>query len=112
MLQQHLTSNDLCHAAYAPDPAALFTPPIGCPCNPKLLCANDKRGIFNDACSFPGNMTDIFDDILYSVDGGSGTLLSVGLMQSLDLKRVEACVTNTSGSASDHIFTYCLWQLG
>ena len=57
-------------------------------------------------------MSDIFHNILYSTDGGSGTLLSVGLMQSLDLQKVEACVTNTSGSASDHIFTYCLWQLG
>ena len=57
-------------------------------------------------------MSDISNNILYSVDGGSGMLVSVGLMQSLDLKQVEACVTNTSGSASDHIFTYCLWQLG
>ena len=103
---------DIVIAARVVDPEALFTPPIGCPCTPKLLCETDKRGIMNKDCQFPGNMNTPWADVLYSTDGGSGVLLSVGLMQALDLEEVESCVANTSGSASDHIFTFCMWQLG
>ena len=94
------------------DRQALFTPPVGCPCTPQLLCQADKRGIMGEACRFPGNMDKPFEGIIYSTDGGSGALLSVGLLQSLDFARVEDCILNTNGSASDHIFTFCMWQLG
>ena len=99
-------------AANVMDSQALFTPPVGCPCTPQLLCKTDRRGIMDEACSFPGNMDTPFDDIIYSMDGGSGALLSVGLLQALDFAEVEDCVINTNGSASDHIFTFCMWQLG
>ena len=87
-------------------------PPIGCPCTPLLLCEADKRGTFDKDCNFPGNETEPFVDLMYGANGGYKALLSAELMQALELDKVEACVTNTSDSASDHIFTYCMWRLG
>ena len=49
---------------------------------------------------------------LYSVDGGAGVLLSIGLMQALDLDAMQDCITTSHGSAGDHVFTFCLWQQG
>ncbi|KAK9838036.1 hypothetical protein WJX74_010127 [Apatococcus lobatus] len=104
-----------CHfnaSAYKTDPAALFTPPVGCPCTPDVICSADKRGILNEACDYPGVMDNPRAGPLYSVDGGAGVLLSVGLMRALDLEAMQHCITTSHGSASDHIFTYCLWQQG
>ena len=100
------------HAAYHEDTAALFTPPIGCPCTPEVICAADKRSIFKDGCSFPGFMDNPQAGPLYSSDGGAGMILSVGLMRALDLAAMQECIATSHGSASDHIFTFCLWQQG
>ena len=99
-------------AAYEAKPGALFTPPIGCPCTPQLLCANDHRGILDQYCAFPAVMNDPMAGPIYSVDGGAGAIMSVGLFKALDFDAVENCITTSHGSAGDHIFSYCMWNMG
>ncbi|KAK9855489.1 hypothetical protein WJX84_001224 [Apatococcus fuscideae] len=104
-----------CHfnqTAYEAKPGALFTPPIGCPCTPQLLCANDHRGILDQYCAFPAVMNDPMAGPIYSVDGGAGAIMSVGLFKALDFDAVENCITTSHGSAGDHIFSYCMWNMG
>ena len=67
--------------------SAPFRAPKGCPCTPQLLCEHDERGIFNKYCDIPRAPT-----MTYSMHGGAGGLMSVGLLRSVDLNWMEVCI--------------------
>lgn len=64
-----------------------FVAPRGCPCTPQLLCSSDKRGIFDDKCTMPK-----VPYTTYSMHGGAGALISVGLLRQIPLTWVEGCL--------------------
>ncbi len=75
----------------------MFTPPIGCPCQPQLLCAADQRHIIDPACEFPAH-----NDPVYSIDGGAGAIISHGLLEKLN----EQQVPSLSLIFDDHLLSF------
>lgn len=70
-----------------PDPARMpFAAPKGCPCTPQLLCENDQRNTFNQYCDMPRAPV-----TTYSMHGGAGGILSVGLLKSVTFDFMEKC---------------------
>ena len=61
--------------------------PKGCPCTPQLLCEADERGIFTSTCQVSPGIT-------YSMHGGAGAILSVGLLQIISLDFMESCISS------------------
>ncbi|KAK9838610.1 hypothetical protein WJX84_008420 [Apatococcus fuscideae] len=82
--------------------------PRGCPCKPQLLCEKDpNHSTFNVECDFPtqpGNA--------YSVQKGSGMILSQGLMEELKSNSFERCVQSDHAAGSHEILSSCLWEAG
>ena len=66
---------------------APFRAPKGCPCTPKLLCETDERKIFNDFCDIPRAPV-----ATYSMHGGAGGIMSVGLLRAVSLQFMEMCI--------------------
>ena len=68
----------------------------GCPCTPKLLCAHNNHSDhmsedwFNKYCDMPR-----LPYHMYSMHGGAGALMSIGLMRKVGWDFVEPCVLKT-----------------
>lgn len=71
--------------------------PKGCPCTPQLLCSSDERGIFNEFCDIPRAPVSTF-----SMHGGAGGIMSVGLMRSVSFDFMEMCVKSLYSTGTDH----------
>ena len=70
-----------------PTPPALRRAPKGCPCTPQLLCQTDERGIFNEFCDIPRAPV-----ATYSMHGGAGGIMSVGLLRAVSLNFMDMCI--------------------
>ncbi|KAK9817252.1 hypothetical protein WJX72_011896 [[Myrmecia] bisecta] len=84
-----------------------FNAPIGCPCTAELLCNTDDRNIFEDDCSIPRHPIRT-----YSMHGGAGGLVSVGLLRILGYQRMIDCVESLHSTGGDAFITICLWFHG
>ena len=68
----------------------------GCPCTPELLCAHNNHSDhmsedwFNKYCDMPR-----LPYHMYSMHGGAGALMSIGLMRKVKWDFVEPCVLRT-----------------
>lgn len=47
----------------------------------------------------------------YSMHGGAGGVLSIGLLRAIDPDRFEECVLNSYSTGGDALITICLWQV-
>ena len=70
--------------------------PRGCPCTPQLLCSTDQRGIFNEFCDIPRAPV-----ATYSMHGGAGGIMSVGLLRAVSLNYMDMCIKSLY-STGDH----------
>ena len=64
-----------------------FNAPKGCPCTAQLICETDERGIFNQYCDVPKAPMST-----YSMHGGAGGIISVGMLRAVSLDYMEKCV--------------------
>lgn len=64
-----------------------FNAPKGCPCTAQLICEADERGIFNQYCDVPKAPMST-----YSMHGGAGGIISVGMLRAVSLDYMEKCV--------------------
>ena len=102
-----------CHyddSSFVPSPEATipsFKAIKGCPCTPKLLCAHNNHSDhmsedwFNKYCDMPR-----LPYHMYSMHGGAGALMSVGLMRKVGWDIMEPCVLKTlsTGACPIHLF--------
>lgn len=79
--------SNVCHLAIKPKIRPLHRAPKGCPCTPQLLCSTDERGVFNEFCDIPRAPVSTF-----SMHGGAGGIMSVGLMRAVSFDFMEMCV--------------------
>eukprot|EP00887_Chlorella_sp_A99_P003186 scaffold9.g3186.t1 len=89
-----------------------FPAPKGCPCTPELLCAADRtrppaERAFNRHCDYPRHPW-----LTYSMHGGAGGIMSVGLMRRVSFEFMEACTKSLYSTGGDSFITICLWQAG
>lgn len=47
----------------------------------------------------------------YSMHGGAGALLSIGLLRAIDFEAFEDCVLTTYSTGGDAFISICLWQV-
>ncbi|KAK9811263.1 hypothetical protein WJX72_000828 [[Myrmecia] bisecta] len=87
--------------------AGPFPAPKGCPCTAELLCRQDTRGFFNSQCDMPRAPARIF-----SLHGGAGAVISIGLLKAVGLPFMEKCVKSLYSTGGDAFITICLWQAG
>ncbi len=80
--------------------AAPFPAPLGCPCTPQLLCQSDTRGIFDAQCNMPR-----VPRTTYSMHGGAGAVISVGLLRQISLNWMEGCVQSLTSTGMG----WCGW---
>ena len=73
--------------------------PKGCPCTPQLLCQTDERGIFNEFCDIPRAPV-----ATYSMHGGAGGIMSVGLLRAVSLNFMDMCIKSlySTGTLAPH----------
>jgi hypothetical protein len=74
------------------------TPLRRCPCTPQLLCASNATGDFNQFCDMPRHPANT-----YSMHGGAGGIMSIGLMRRLSLDFMERCtksIYSTGGGST------------
>ena len=64
-----------------------FNAPKGCPCTAQLICETDERGIFNQYCDVPKAPMST-----YSMHGGAGGIISIGMLRAVSLDYMEKCV--------------------
>lgn len=86
--------------------ARAFPAPVGCPCTPRLLCEAAPH-VFNEHCDMPRHPA-----VTFSMHGGAGAVLSIGLMRVLDLDFMEACSLSLQSTGGDAFISICLWQAG
>lgn len=108
----------------------------GCPCTPQQICTLPEfADVFHGGCEIPRH-----PQRTYSMHGGSGALISVGLLRRVGLQTVEdcikgdistgaycvcrlsrmmvwhfqchACATHTHPTGGDAFITICLWKAG
>lgn len=90
-----------------------FPSPPGCPCTPEILCNADVGQEFlaksgpRGACGMPRVPIRSF-----SMHGGAGAVLSIGLMRAISLEWFEDCVHNAYSTGGDAIISMCLWEAG
>jgi len=90
-----------------------FDAPEGCPCTPQLLCAASHRQQFDLDCDIPLHLVPAFSTRTYSMHGGAGGLMSVGLLRSVSIREMEDCIVQHGHSTGgDAFITICLWKLG
>ena len=92
----HFLSN-VCHSGIKPKPRPLHRAPKGCPCTPQLLCSTDERGVFNEFCDIPRAPVSTF-----SMHGGAGGIMSVGLMRAVSFDFMEMCVKSLYSTGKLH----------
>lgn len=83
-----------------------FPAPVGCPCRPQLLCRAAPH-MFNEHCDIPRAPATTF-----SMHGGAGAVLSVGLLREVSLEFMEACSLSLQSTGGDAFISICLWQAG
>jgi len=83
-----------------------WVPPVGCPCTKELLCDKDYRmwefvhepvgqwSKHNCTAPWEDDEGDYYKKWMYSIDGGSGAILSRGLMEAIDHQEMERCIRN------------------
>ena len=76
--------------------------PKGCPCTPQLLCSTDERGIFNQFCDIPRAPVSTF-----SMHGGAGGIMSVGLLRAVSFDFMEMCVKSLYSTGA-HLACPCI----
>lgn len=60
----------------------------GCPCTPQQICTLPEfADVFHGACDIPRH-----PQRTYSMHGGSGAIISVGLLRRVGLQFVEDCI--------------------
>ncbi|KAK9814466.1 hypothetical protein WJX72_006430 [[Myrmecia] bisecta] len=94
---------------------APFAAPRGCPCTPALLCESDDGHRFNKTtCELLSNGKLYGVGRFFNIHGGSGVILSSGLMRQIPYKTFRQCLKKLPGRAlgGDAMFSRCLWQLG
>lgn len=64
-----------------------FEAAVGCPCTPQAICEADDRGIFNQYCDIPRAPI-----ATYSMHGGAGGIMSIGMMRAVSLDFMEKCI--------------------
>ncbi|KAK9848859.1 hypothetical protein WJX84_012447 [Apatococcus fuscideae] len=84
-----------------------FEAPIGCPCTPQSICEADDRGIFNQYCDIPRAPI-----ATYSMHGGAGGIMSIGMMRAVSLDFMEKCIRSLYSTGGDAFLSICLWQAG
>ncbi|KAL3156131.1 hypothetical protein ABBQ32_012426 [Trebouxia sp. C0010 RCD-2024] len=92
-----------------------FQPYIGCPCTAERICKTDDRGYFADACEMPlwKPDTEGRDFRVYTMHGGAGALMSIGLMERLPLSFMDKCMSELGrSSGGDALISVCLWRAG
>lgn len=47
----------------------------------------------------------------YSMHGGAGALISLGLLKRLVFEEMEACILRQHDSGGDAFLTTCLWEV-
>jgi len=88
--------DDSAHVAAADATIPSFKAIKGCPCTPELLCAHNNHSDhmsedwFNKYCDMPR-----LPYHMYSMHGGAGALMSIGLMRRVSWDFVEPCVLKT-----------------
>ena len=75
--------------------AAPFNAPKGCPCTAQLICDSDERGLFNEFCDMPKAPV-----ATYSMHGGAGGIMSIGMMRAVTLDYMEKCVKSLYSTGS------------
>ncbi|KAK9822059.1 hypothetical protein WJX74_004369 [Apatococcus lobatus] len=91
------------------DELPAFAAPRGCPCTAQLICQTDERHIFDADCHIPLHPL----ERTYSMHGGAGALLSIGLMRSVPLSFMQDCLANAGvTTGGDALLTICLWKAG
>ena len=112
-------SMDVCRAGKKPVGEMRFNAPEGCPCTPQLLCAADRRQVFDAECNIPlhpvrtfsmhggaGRLNDLQisfqfhgrEHVLNPRLAGTGGILSLGLLQAVSLKQMEDCIRDLGHS--------------
>ncbi|KAK9867583.1 hypothetical protein WJX84_007677 [Apatococcus fuscideae] len=90
------------------DELPAFNAPRGCPCTAQLLCQADERHLFESDCHIP-----LHGERTYSMHGGAGALMSIGLMRQLPLSFMRDCLANAGvTTGGDALLTICLWKAG
>lgn len=84
-----------------------FNAPKGCPCTAQLICEADERGIFNQYCDVPKAPMST-----YSMHGGAGGIISVGMLRAVSLDYMEKCVKSLYSTGGDAFISICTWQAG
>ncbi|BDA47330.1 hypothetical protein COCOBI_10-1760 [Coccomyxa sp. Obi] len=96
---------------YRKDTSALpFPAPAGCPCRVEELCRADTTGALNKppkACGVPR-----VPARTYSMHGGAGALISVGMFRKVSYDHMHRCVQGAYSSGGDAFITECLWDAG
>eukprot|EP00891_Asterochloris_glomerata_P009889 jgi/Astpho2/9889/fgenesh1_pg.00152_%23_12_t len=87
--------------------AAPFNAPKGCPCTAQLICDSDERGLFNEFCDMPKAPV-----ATYSMHGGAGGIMSIGMMRAVTLDYMEKCVKSLYSTGGDAFISICTWQAG
>lgn len=78
-----------------------------CPCTAEHICRYDERGFFDEDCSMP-----VHPHRAYSIHGGAGAIMSIGLMERLPLSFMEDCMAEMSGTGGDAFLSRCVWKAG
>ncbi|KAK9807637.1 hypothetical protein WJX72_005062 [[Myrmecia] bisecta] len=72
--------------------------PQGCPhCTPQIICDSDQWDVFNKAplpCTMPR-----LPERTYSMHGGAGAIISIGLLRNVSLETMERCVKSQFSTA-------------
>ncbi|KAL3145530.1 hypothetical protein ABBQ32_003355 [Trebouxia sp. C0010 RCD-2024] len=85
-----------------------FDAPQGCPCTAESLCkAPELAHFFSAKCDVPrhGSRT-------YSMHGGAGTIISIGMLQTISLEWMEQCIWSEQAPGGDGLLMACLWKAG
>lgn len=102
-----------------------WVPPVGCPCTKELLCDKDYRmwefvrepvgewSKHNCTAPWEDDEGDYYKKWMYSIDGGSGAILSKGLMEAIDHQEMERCIRNHFVVyGGDALISHCIWSAG
>ena len=81
---------------------APFNAPKGCPCTAQLLCETDERGIFNKYCDVPKAPLST-----YSMHGGAGGIISIGMLRAVSLDYMEKCVKSLYSTGTVQLPCFC-----
>ncbi|CAK0783338.1 hypothetical protein CVIRNUC_006537 [Coccomyxa viridis] len=96
---------------YTKDRGRLSWPmPRGCPCTPEDLCKAAPSGTLKrpgKPCSAPR-----VPARTYSMHGGAGALISVGLLRQVPYEHMHKCIQEAYSSGGDGFITECLWEAG